>query len=166
MLQNCRKLNSVGRAARNARSMKPRKYSQTILIIQSRKQGKVSKQWKGICYSIQLCSLGTMTIHFFFNLLICLLFIWLQQVLAAACGTWFPDQRFSPCPLNGRVEFLATGPPVRSVPVFQKVHLCCLPSTTYRFSMYKGLNMKNKILAAWGKNSEIAYNLWERKEAS
>ena len=33
MLQNCRKLNSVGRAARNARSMKPRKYSQTILII-------------------------------------------------------------------------------------------------------------------------------------
>ena len=33
--------------------------------------------------------------------------------------------------------------------------------------MYKGLNMKNKILAVWEKKtSRIAYNLGEKKETS
>ena len=44
--------------------------------------------------------------YFFFNL-----FIWLCQVLVAACRIWFSDQRANPSPLHWEPRVLAAEPP-------------------------------------------------------
>ena len=43
-----------------------------------------------------------------------LLFMWLQQILVAACGIQFPDQGSNPDPLHWEQGVLATGPPGKS----------------------------------------------------
>ena len=42
------------------------------------------------------------------------LFLWLSQVLVAACGIQFPDQGLNPSPLHWELGVLATGPPGKS----------------------------------------------------
>ena len=100
MLQNCRRLNSVGRAARNAKQIDETK--KVFTNSSNHLEQKTGKRFKAMKRDMLFNS--TMQSwnndYTFFNLLICLLFIWLYQVLAAARGTWFPDQRFSPQPLN------------------------------------------------------------------
>ena len=43
------------------------------------------------------------------------LFLWLSQVLVAACGIQFPDQGLNPSPLHWELGVLATGPPGKSL---------------------------------------------------
>ena len=43
------------------------------------------------------------------------LFIWLSQVLVAACGIQFPYQGLSPGPLHWECRVLTTGPQTKSL---------------------------------------------------
>ena len=100
MLQNCRKLSNVGRAARNAEQINETKKAFTNSS--NHLEQKTGKSFKAMKRDMLFNSTTQPwnNDYTFFYLLICLLFIWLHQVLAAACGTRFPDQRFSLCPLN------------------------------------------------------------------
>ena len=71
------------------------------------------QKWK-IFFKSKDCFVCIIFSFFLLSLIINHWFFWLHQVLAVACGIWFPDQGSNLSPLLWEGRVLATGPPGRS----------------------------------------------------
>ena len=69
-----------------------------------------------LCFTFNFLRL--LNINYLFKYFHFLIFIWLYQVLAAACGIQFPDQGMNVGPLHWEHAVLATGAPRKCLKCF------------------------------------------------